>query len=872
MKLPRKTQVVGVVALAGACVCGTVSNGISQASGTAQSKLALLIGVDRYRDPGIRPLSGCANDVANWEDVLLKKYGFAAGDILKLTDEKATKAAVKDAFAKHLGRATSDTVVFIAISSHGTQILDRNGDETTDALDETFVLHDSKISEQEAAATQLVDDEVNQLIADLNKKTQHVVLMADSCHSGTVTREAGATRNIPVSQSVREQAAKQLGTRSFSVDEPEPFKPLQGGPRYVLVSASKSTETAHEKLFGGKTNGAFTWFMTKALRQATDDSTYQDVFEKARLDVSTEFPGQHPEIEGVEQMTGLFGLKPAKTDVYLAVESVQGSKLSLGGGQLHGIGVGSRFAIFPAGTKTAKGATPLGTAEVKAVELTTSQAEVSPPGARIPGGARAFPTSYMVPIHRAKVFVPTAPAVMAQIRQALKSNPALELHDSDKGYDLRVAQDPGRKALVLEGGNSEPITDPVPESDANVSARMVERVIAWAKWLNVRKLQNPSQALDVSFKLVRLTDKADKDRASDSNLTRIIVGEKFELQVENRDSRPVYFNLLDLSSTGEITVAYPEPGVEAVVKPRETWKRRFKGTLKKGIDYDRDTAKLFVSTKPIDLRFVEQGAPPAGTRGERSVSSIVGDLVGKTMFGSATRGFEEDKDTADQWATREVVFEVQPEVTAQEQALIKTCFDDLKSLGIPWKKTRPMRGVVDPVELESTIGGVTFRNSRGKAAPMYMSCLFAEKVAKFAQAAAKAGVKEVNHLGIYNYRCIGGGSPDSRACKVSQHAYGRAIDFASFKTDKETFVIKNDWSKRPPPTCKATGGSSKAKFLRDLACEAGKLAGFNILLTPNYNAAHHDHSHADGTPNASFVRGGELAATGTDPAEADLGD
>jgi hypothetical protein len=153
-----------------------------------------------------------------------------------------------------------------------------------------------------------------------------------------------------------------------------------------------------------------------------------------------------------------------------------------------------------------------------------------------------------------------------------------------------------------------------------------------------------------------------------------------------------------------------------------------------------------------------------------------------------------------------------------------------------------------------------------------MSCLLAEKLTRFARRAHALGVTDIVHLGIYNYRCIGGGSPDGHACKVSQHAYGRAIDLASFKTATGTFVVKSDWTKRPPPTCAATGGSAKDQFLRALVCDGGKAAGFNIMLTPNYNAAHHDHFHADGTPGANFTRGGEPNASGIDPTTPDLGD
>ena len=82
--------------------------------------MALLIGVDQYKDPKDQSPSGCVNDVANWQDVLIKKFGFAKADIRTLTNQQATKAAVTDAFEKHLvSQATADTVVVIAISSHG---------------------------------------------------------------------------------------------------------------------------------------------------------------------------------------------------------------------------------------------------------------------------------------------------------------------------------------------------------------------------------------------------------------------------------------------------------------------------------------------------------------------------------------------------------------------------------------------------------------------------------------------------------------------------------------------------------------------------------------------------------------------------------
>jgi hypothetical protein len=46
---------------------------------------------------------------------------------------------------------------------------------------------------------------------------------------------------------------------------------------------------------------------------------------------------------------------------------------------------------------------------------------------------------------------------------------------------------------------------------------------------------------------------------------------------------------------------------------------------------------------------------------------------------------------------------------------------------------------------------------------------------------------------------------------------------------------------------------------------------FNIILTPNYNAAHRDHFHVDLTPNAHFLgKPGRPSAPG-EPTLADCG-
>ena len=54
------------------------------------------------------------------------------------------------------------------------------------AVDETLVAHDSRIG----MVFDITDDEINRLLHQVSSRTPHVVLIFDSCHSGSAARMA----------------------------------------------------------------------------------------------------------------------------------------------------------------------------------------------------------------------------------------------------------------------------------------------------------------------------------------------------------------------------------------------------------------------------------------------------------------------------------------------------------------------------------------------------------------------------------------------------------------------------------------------------------------------------------------------------------
>ena len=102
-----------------------------------------------------------------------------------------------------------------------------------------------------------------------------------------------------------------------------------------------------------------------------------------------------------------------------------------------------------------------------------------------------------------------------------------------------------------------------------------------------------------------------------------------------------------------------------------------------------------------------------------------------------------------------------------------------------------------------------------------------------AQAAYGQRVARVDHLGSFACRNMYSRENGSR----SQHATANALDIAGFRlADGRTISVLKDWPKENPD----------ARFLRQV--REGACDTFNVVLSPDYNAAHRDHFHLDVGP------------------------
>lgn len=91
-------------------------------------------------------------------------------------------------------------------------------------------------------------------------------------------------------------------------------------------------------------------------------------------------------------------------------------------------------------------------------------------------------------------------------------------------------------------------------------------------------------------------------------------------------------------------------------------------------------------------------------------------------------------------------------------------------------------------------------------------------------------VVKVETMGTYSCRNVNGAASG----KLSEHAYANAVDVAAFVLkDGRRISVLNGWN----------GDEREARFLRSVRASACRR--FNTVLSPDYNAQHHDHLHFD---------------------------
>lgn len=269
-------------------------------------RLALVIGIGRFKDVNINPLRFTANDAKAIADSLTNVAKF---DYVKsLIDGEATGYNIKTEVDRLAKMAEPEDLVAIYFSSHGSP------DSADTAGINYIVTHDTEVNNLYATAYKMED-----LLSDITFriKAERVVAFLDTCYSGGTFKSAppgwAVTSRTLVSdagpQAGQLESRLKSGSKVITVDPEQAAtnRVPQGIGRVVITSSAQNEKSWEDERLQ---HGYFTYFLLAGIREKTPVSI-EDLYDYVKRRVSDAVSreknqSQHPSIARNQSRVNVF--------------------------------------------------------------------------------------------------------------------------------------------------------------------------------------------------------------------------------------------------------------------------------------------------------------------------------------------------------------------------------------------------------------------------------------------------------------------------------------------------------------------------------------------------------------------------------------
>jgi hypothetical protein len=258
---------------------------------------ALCIGINDYPGSG-SDLTGCINDARDWAGA----FRGCGLPVTELHDRAATGQAIRECLLQLIAQAEPEETLLIQYSGHGSFVPDIDSDEP-DGTDECICPYDFQ--------TDLITDDELFDIFESREKGVRIVMISDSCNSGTVTRFNPILTPQPNGAPGPERRVRFLPPESFLrphefavLGERRRIKRSSPPGRYaaLLLSGCQDVEYSYDAVFNGRPNGAFTYVALQALKTLPPDATYRQWHQAIRRILPSQQYPQTPNLYGSRTM------------------------------------------------------------------------------------------------------------------------------------------------------------------------------------------------------------------------------------------------------------------------------------------------------------------------------------------------------------------------------------------------------------------------------------------------------------------------------------------------------------------------------------------------------------------------------------------
>ncbi len=235
----------------------------------------LVVGVSDYAAFGayeegqsgqpVYDLLGAAND-ARLVAQSMRDAGIDLPDARLLLDEHATKAAFLAAWRQMLDTAAPGDRLIVTFAGHGAQETERSEPyDEADQRDEILMFHD--FDPDQPGVGRLTDDALQVLFAEAAE--YQVIWVADSCHSGGLTRNASRTlsRFAGLFEGLEDPSLADVPLATG--DDAAPEHEALAHVTQILATASED-RIVKEVEIGGRMHGALSWYFAQSLKGQAD--------------------------------------------------------------------------------------------------------------------------------------------------------------------------------------------------------------------------------------------------------------------------------------------------------------------------------------------------------------------------------------------------------------------------------------------------------------------------------------------------------------------------------------------------------------------------------------------------------------------------
>lgn len=565
-------------------------------------KLAFLVGINSYTTA---PLKGCVTDVELQRQLLIHRFGFNSKDILLLTDERATRAGILEAFEGFLiDQAKPGDVVVFHFSGHGSRVKDPDCD-FPDCRNSTFVPSDSFLS-----GNSEVDDIMGHTLFLLMSalKTENFTAVLDSCHSGGGTRAPKLQGNLQVRSLNRGPEAKIKSSEQLYQERwlsrlnlsPDEFKQTRkaGIAKGVAIASTRRDQLAADAPFGEFFAGAFTYLMTQYLWQQMSSTRFTAAIPAIASSTNrASFTSQEPQLEvkpgSNNDRQPVYFIDATMPAAEAAIAKIQGNQVEvwLGGldpRSLEAFGEGAVLsAIDSQGREQGQVRLESRSGLVGRGRFIDSTARV---GSLLQERVRGIPSDLSLQIGLDPSLGRDTKAAKRALKAIRRIEP-LPLRRQEVQYILGRMTDAYRQQLqsqnqalpaldsiglfspALElvpdsfGAAGETVTAAVTRLQSKFKSLLAARVVKLALNSNASRLNIVASIKPASgsqFVASAFTVRGGESQGHPSALppnsirnTRLSLGSKVQLEITNKESRDLHLSVLAIDSAGDMAVLFP---------------------------------------------------------------------------------------------------------------------------------------------------------------------------------------------------------------------------------------------------------------------------------------------------------------------------